>query len=101
MQIPAINSFDTSQIGAAQGIKKPASTNPAQAVEKSFDQVLNSLSDSQQNVDSLTNDLASGGTADVANVMVAAEENDVNFRVTLAIRDRLVDAYREVMRMSI
>jgi flagellar hook-basal body complex protein FliE len=33
--------------------------------------------------------------------MIATEENDVNFRVALAIRDKLVDAYREMMRMSI
>jgi flagellar hook-basal body complex protein FliE len=34
-------------------------------------------------------------------VMIAAEETDINFRVAMAIRDRLVEAYREVTRMAV
>ena len=48
-----------------------------------------------------TDKLAGGEDVDLHQVMIAAEENDVNFRVALAIRDRLVDAYREVMRMNV
>jgi len=86
-------------------IATPAKTGSVQsAVENtgnSFSQVLNSLNDSQQNADSLVSQLAAGGNVDISQVMLANEENDVNFRVTMAIRDQLVNAYREVMRMAV
>jgi flagellar hook-basal body complex protein FliE len=63
--------------------------------------VLNSLNASQNTADSLLQQLAAGQDVDLHQVMIAAEENDVNFRVAMAIRDKLVDAYREVMRMSV
>ena len=37
----------------------------------------------------------------ISRLVLATNENDINFRITTAIRDHLVDAYREVMRMSI
>jgi flagellar hook-basal body complex protein FliE len=63
--------------------------------------VLNSLNASQNTADTLLQQLAAGQDVDLHQVMIAAEENDVNFRVAMAIRDKLVDAYREVMRMSV
>lgn len=99
MQIPAVSVLSSSTLqGVSQGVK--ASTGVDQ-IGKSFDQVLSSLNESQQNADSLVSQLASGQDVDLHTVMIATEENDVNFRVAMAIRDRLVDAYREVMRMSV
>jgi flagellar hook-basal body complex protein FliE len=81
--------------------KTGTTQNPVDNASKTFGQVLNSLNDSQQNADDLLSQLASGGNVDVHQVMLATEENDVNFRVAMAIRDQLVNAYREVMRMAI
>lgn len=68
---------------------------------KTFGQILTSLNESQQSSDNLLQQLAMGENVDLHNVMIGLEENDVNFRVALAIRDRFVDAYREVMRMQV
>ena len=99
MQIPAVSSFTPiTSIDKTSQVANTASTNN---VTKTFSDVLDSLNDSQQNADSLVSKLAAGENVDVHTVMLATEENDVNFRVAMAIRDRLVDAYKEVMRMSI
>ncbi len=101
MQIPSIStsSFNTSGVqGVSQGFKTTQGTN---SVGKTFDQVLDSLNESQLNADSLVTQLASGQDVDIADVTIATTENDVNFRVAMAIRDKLVDAYREVMRMNV
>ena len=45
--------------------------------------------------------LARGEDVDLHTVMIALEENNVNFNVALGIRDKLVEAYREVMRMQV
>ncbi len=73
----------------------------AQKLEDTFANILDGLNQSQQNADDLSAQLAAGGNVDLHQVMIATEENDVNFRVALAMRDRLVDAYHEVMRMSV
>ncbi len=99
MDINAISS-----IGSLTNIDK---TQPQKAVSgldqvaESFGQVLDSLNTSQQETDGLISKLSTGQDVDLHQVMIASEENDVNFRVALAIRDKLVDAYREVMRMSV
>lgn len=67
----------------------------------SFNETLDSLSNSQTYSDNLIQQLAGGEDVDIHQVMIAAEQTDVNFRVALAIRDRLVDAYKEVMRMNV
>jgi flagellar hook-basal body complex protein FliE len=99
MEIPGISSNFTSPIAPTR--QPIAPTTQADKISKSFGDVLNSLNESQANADNLVSQLAGGGNVDLHNLMIASEENDVNMKITIAIRDRLVDAYREVMRMSI
>ena len=67
----------------------------------SFAQIFDQLNQSQAGSDELLQRLSTGENLDIHQVMLSAEENDVNFKVALAIRDRLVEAYHEVMRMSV
>lgn len=99
MEIPSISPIRGSQAVAPSQALNPAGQ--AEKIGKSFGDVLNSLNQSQQTSDNLVAKLAGGENVDLHNLMIAAEENDVNFRITMAIRDRLVDAYREMMRMSV
>jgi flagellar hook-basal body complex protein FliE len=73
----------------------------AKSPTQTFDQLLSSLNQSENNSNDLIQQLSGGGAVDLHQVMLGIEENDVNFRVSLAMRDKLVDAYREVMRMQI
>jgi flagellar hook-basal body complex protein FliE len=109
MQIPAINPAAISAIspaaipaiagiGAAQ--KTSASSSTGQ-ITQSFESMLNSLNQSQANSDNLVQQLSQGGNVDLHTVMIGMEENDVNFNVALSMRDKLVDAYHEVMRMQV
>ena len=67
----------------------------------SFTQALDALSQTQDNSDALMQQLAAGENVDIHDVMISAAQTDVTFRVALAMRDKLVDAYNEVMRMSV
>ena len=67
----------------------------------SFDEVLNSLSQMQGNSDTLMQKLAAGEDVDIPQVMLAAEQTDIGFRVALGVRDRLVEAYKEVIRTQV
>lgn len=68
---------------------------------KTFQQALDALSSDESQSDQLLQKLATGEDINIHQAVAAAEETDINFRVAMSIRDRLVDAYREVMRMSV
>ncbi|MFN8847785.1 MAG: flagellar hook-basal body complex protein FliE [Bdellovibrionales bacterium] len=46
-------------------------------------------------------DLSVGRTDNVADVMIAAEKADVALRVMVQVRNKIIDAYNEIMRMQL
>jgi flagellar hook-basal body complex protein FliE len=77
------------------------SGNATQEIGQTFADALNGLSETQQNSDALIQQLAAGEDVDIHQVLIAAEQTDVNFRIAVAIRDKLVDAYREIRNMAV
>ncbi len=75
--------------------------NTFEQVGQTFQEALDNLSKTQVNSDELIQKLAQGEDVDIHTAMIAAEQTDVNFRIAVAIRDKLVDAYREIMRMAV
>jgi flagellar hook-basal body complex protein FliE len=91
-----------SLIPALESGTQPTSASSAlDQVTSSFQKTLDALSQTQQNSDSLMQQLAAGENVDVHQVMMASSETDVNFRIAMAIRDQLVTTYQEMMRMSV
>ena len=46
-------------------------------------------------------ELATGASHNVSETMLALKKADVSFQLMLSVRNKLVDAYREVMRMQV
>jgi flagellar hook-basal body complex protein FliE len=101
MQIPAIHSSNIPAIPEIGSTPKTSASNTTKLVTQTFESMLNSLNQSQANSDNLVQQLAQGDNVDLHTVMIGMEENNVNFNVALGIRDKLVEAYREVMRMQV
>ncbi|MEN6300581.1 MAG: flagellar hook-basal body complex protein FliE [Anaerolineaceae bacterium] len=99
MNIDPIQSTLIQEINRKSSEKKVE--NSTQELTQTFQDALNGLSETQQNSDELIQKLASGEDVDIHTVLIAAEETDINFRIAVAIRDKLVDAYREIRNMSI
>ncbi len=91
--------LNPTQVNSAQPGTK--STSAANSPEISFNQVLQTLSDTQTESDNLLQKLAAGEEVDISQIMIATEQTDISFRVALAIRDRLVEAYRTVTTMQV
>ncbi|WP_425060853.1 Flagellar hook-basal body complex protein FliE [Sporomusa carbonis] len=73
--------------------------------EKSFSDF---LKDALNNVNRLQNEsqqasinLAAGKVQDVAEVTIAAEKAAIALQLTMQVRNKVVDAYQEVMRMQV
>ncbi len=101
MALPPINSRPIPAIPEINSTQKPSASSNTQEITQSFEDMLTSLNQSQQNSDTLMEQLARGEDVDLHTVMIGLEENNVNFNVALGIRDKLVEAYREVMRMQV
>lgn len=101
MPIQPINSNLIQPLRGLDNTQKSSGTSEAKGATPSFQDMLSSLNQSQTNADNLMQQLAQGENVDLHTVMIGLEENNVNFNVAMGIRDRLVDAYREIMRMQV
>jgi flagellar hook-basal body complex protein FliE len=101
MQIPPIHSSLIAAIPEIGSTAKPSASGSTKQITQTFESMLSSLNQSQANSDNLVQQLSQGDNVDLHTVMIGMEENNVNFNVALGIRDKLVEAYREVMRMQI
>ncbi|MCI0520745.1 MAG: flagellar hook-basal body complex protein FliE [Chloroflexi bacterium] len=97
-----INSIPSQSIQGVNPLRPEVKPdNAAQQIGQTFDQALESLSNQQNHSDQLLEKLAVGENVELHQVMLATEQTDINFRIAIAIRDRLVDAYREINRMTV
>lgn len=101
MAIQPIQSNAISTIREPGSPQKTSASSNTKPVAETFENMLSSLNQSQLNADALIQKLAQGEDVDLHSVMIGMEENNINFNVALGIRDRLVEAYREVMRMQV
>ena len=73
--------------------------------DKGFGNVLNKtindLNDIQQKSKDLSTQLALNKDVELHDVMIAVQEADVAMRLTVQLRNKMLEAYREVMRMTV
>ena len=64
-------------------------------------ETLNQVNDAQVKSDDLTAKLANGENVDLHSVMIASQKASITMQATLEVRNKAVEAYQEMMRMSI
>jgi len=62
---------------------------------------LSSVNDAQQNASSISEAYERGQVHDVTQVMLARQEAGVAFEATLQVRNKLLSAYQDIMRMGV
>jgi flagellar hook-basal body complex protein FliE len=66
-----------------------------------FDNLLTSASQSHDRAEQAVHSLATGETDNLHGVLLEVAQADLSFRLILQIRNRLTDAYQEIMKMSV
>ncbi len=92
------------RIMAAQASGQPAATNNTTGVDFSnaMKSAVNHVNDLQQQSGNLQTSFESGDpNVSLAQVMLAGQKSNVAFQATVQIRNKFVDAYRQVMQMPI
>ncbi|CAI9390961.1 Flagellar hook-basal body complex protein FliE [Bacillus sp. T2.9-1] len=62
---------------------------------------INSVNQAQNESDALTDKLARGENVDLSQVMIASQKASITMQATMEIRNKAVEAYQEIMRMSV
>jgi flagellar hook-basal body complex protein FliE len=55
----------------------------------------------QQQADVKMQQLATGETTDIADVKISAEKADIALRLMTSVRNKMIDAYHEIMKMQV
>lgn len=95
--VPDIAPGSQPQTEAIPGAAAPGGASFKDTVKSLLDGVNDKVSQS----DTATRDLASGRTNDVSKVVTSVEEANLAMQFTLAIRNKLLDAYTEISRMQV
>ena len=94
------------QIGAVTPAASPTSGAGATPAAKgagfgeTLRDALGQVNQLQQSADTASTEFALGHNRDVAATLIAVEKANMAFQLTLQIRNKLVEAYQEVMRMA-
>jgi len=82
-----------------QGTEAPAE--PTGGFTGALRSALDGVSATQRNAEDLSAAYERGEVTDVAKVMLARQEAGIAFEATLQVRNRLLSAYQDIMRMGV
>lgn len=95
-----INQIQTPFIqGLTNPIVKPE--NPVEGFGEIFKQALQGVNQAQKASDIQTTGLATGQVENIHEVMISAEKASLSLELTMQVRNKVVEAYQEVMRMQV
>jgi flagellar hook-basal body complex protein FliE len=92
VSLPApLSTTETVKSGAEKGV----------SFKNIFKQVMNDVNSLQKESEDLTTKLVLGQIEDIHQVTIAAEKASLALQLTVEIRNKILDAYQEIMRMQI
>ncbi len=100
-----INFQSVQQILPSSNNNKVSKTTTPFETQKSFASVLkdsiNEINKSQFDSDQMTAKLASGQNVDLSQVMIAQQKANITLQAAVEVRNKVIDAYQEIMRMQV
>jgi flagellar hook-basal body complex protein FliE len=82
--------------GGARAAEGPGKTSFVDALKSFTGQVDQEMQSANQKID----EFAVGKRFDLHEIMIATEKADISFRLLLQVRNKLLEAYQEIMRMQ-
>jgi flagellar hook-basal body complex protein FliE len=86
---------------AATAAPAAAPATPAGGFAQALTSALDGVNSSQQRAEDVSAAYEKGEVTDIAKVMLARQEAGVGFEATLQVRNKLLNAYQEIMRMGV
>lgn len=96
----AITSIGTSGIGPLQQVTKAAPAREGTGFAETLDKLITNVEDTAGSANKAVTDMLNG-TGEVHDAMIALHEAEEAVEITVAIRNKFVQAYQDIMRMAI
>ena len=93
-----INRAGDSSLGSLQAIARK-DKNDAPGFTELLGRSIDQVEQRQQEADRAMQDLATGSRRTLHETMIQVEKADISFRLLMAVRSKLVQAYQEISRM--
>jgi flagellar hook-basal body complex protein FliE len=84
-----------------EAAQAPSANGPAGGFSDALKSALDGVNAVQKNADDISTAYQRGEVTDVAKVMLARQEAGIAFEATLQVRNRLLSAYQDIMRMGV
>ena len=77
------------------------SADAQQTFANSLKDAISKVNDQQIQSDTMTEKLINGGNVDLHEVMIASQKASITINATMEVRNKVIEAYQEIMRMSV
>ncbi len=91
----------TSETRASENAPLQPNGTGAKSFADTLKESIGQVNQLQKDADVKMQQLATGKTDNIQDVMIAAEKADIGLRLMMQVRNKLVDAYSEVMKMQV
>jgi flagellar hook-basal body complex protein FliE len=78
-----------------------AESNGGGSFKTMLDSAVNAVQGSQNNADTAIENFLNGNTEDVHSTVLAVQRADLTFQMFMQLRNKVVSAYQEVMKMQV
>ena len=100
--LPSVNPAGASAGSAAtRALDDAANAQNSSSFGQAIDNALTELSDKEMHADQLARDAATGKLANIEDYMLAATDAQLSMELTVAVRDKAVQAFNDIMRMQV
>ncbi len=89
------------QINGMESADKSSSISGQKSFADTLNDAIGSVNQLQKASDKGMQDLATGRTDNIADVMIATEKADIALKLMVQVRNKIIDAYQEVMKMQV
>jgi flagellar hook-basal body complex protein FliE len=89
------------EIAGARGLAGPTGGVEGSEFSKRLSEGIRAVDAEVKRADQLADDLIAGRVNDLSEVAATLKQSDLSLRFALEVRNKFIDAYREVMRMSV
>ena len=102
MAISSISNIgNLASIDSIGGVGDTPKSNGLNSFKKILEKAVEDTDSLQLESKSMTEDFITGKTDNIHQVMIAGEKADIALQFTMQIRNKIMDAYNEIMRMQI
>ena len=90
-------------IGGIQPPERPSKgkEKPSKDFSQILKEAIDRVNELQKSAEKKADDFATGKISNIHDVIIEAEKASIALRLTVEVRNRIVEAYREIMRMQL